>query len=148
LLVGNDFGMELLQGRADALYGLVLWNKGRNSFEAVSLEQSHFLVPRDARALARIQRPDNTEWIVATQSMDSIKVFQLSAGTNKLFYDPQPQDAFAEMTFENGSKRRTELSYGSGFLSQGSRRLYLPAHLLELKIYDFKGRARVIQRPL
>ena len=53
-LVGNDFGMEVQQGPADAFVGMMLKNKGDGSFEAVSLEESHFLVPGDAKSLVRL----------------------------------------------------------------------------------------------
>ncbi|MFM7838707.1 MAG: VCBS repeat-containing protein, partial [Chitinophagaceae bacterium] len=54
VLVGNDFGMEVGQGRADALNGLVLINKGNRVSKAMSFEESGFLVPGDAKALAQL----------------------------------------------------------------------------------------------
>lgn len=75
LMVGNDFGMELLQGRADAFNGLVLKNVGKNQFEPVGLEQSHFFVPGDGRALAKIRLADGREIILATQNRGALKVF-------------------------------------------------------------------------
>jgi hypothetical protein len=74
LMSGNDFGMELLQGRADAFNGLVLKNLGKNQFAPVELEQSHFFVPGDGRALAKIRLNDGREIIVATQNRGTLKV--------------------------------------------------------------------------
>jgi hypothetical protein len=75
LMVGNDFGMELLQGRADAFNGLVLKNLGKNQFRAMDLEESHFFVPGDGRALAKIRLADGREIIVATQNRGALRVF-------------------------------------------------------------------------
>ncbi|HRI58332.1 MAG TPA: VCBS repeat-containing protein [Saprospiraceae bacterium] len=75
LMVGNDFGMELLQGRADAFNGLVLKNMGKNQFRPVELEESHFFVPGDARALAKVRLADGREIIVATQNRGNLRVF-------------------------------------------------------------------------
>jgi hypothetical protein len=72
---GNDFGMELLQGRADAFNGLVLKNLGKNQFAPVELEQSHFFVPGDGRALAKVRLNGGREIIVATQNRGKLKVF-------------------------------------------------------------------------
>ncbi len=74
LLSGNDYGMELLQGRADAFYGLVLKNTGKGVFTPVELSQSGFFVPGDARGIAQVSvkgRP----YFVATQNRGPLKVF-------------------------------------------------------------------------
>jgi hypothetical protein len=77
LMVGNDYGMELLQGRADAFNGLVLRNIGKNNFTPLSIDESHLIVPRDARSLSRVKLATGKELILATQNRDVMKVFQL-----------------------------------------------------------------------
>jgi enediyne biosynthesis protein E4 len=76
LMVGNDYGMELLQGRADAFNGLVLKNKGKGKFHAIELNESQFFVPNDARALVRIQNAKHGEMILASQNRGAIKAFK------------------------------------------------------------------------
>ncbi len=44
LMVGNDYGMELMQGRADAFCGLVLKNTGKTNLGALGGEKSFFYV--------------------------------------------------------------------------------------------------------
>ena len=75
LLVGNDFGMEVQQGRADALNGLLLINQGELLFEPWTASQTHFLVMGDARALTALPRTDGTELVIASQHRDSLRVF-------------------------------------------------------------------------
>lgn len=75
LMVGNDYGMELLQGRADAFNGLVLRNTGQNRFQAVDMAQSGFVVPFDARALVQLRGAKGQDYWVATQNRGRMRVF-------------------------------------------------------------------------
>lgn len=77
LMLGNDFGMELLQGRADAFNGLVLKNMGRNQFRALDLDDSHFFVPGDGRALAKATLADGRKIILATQNRGPLRVLSI-----------------------------------------------------------------------
>ena len=54
LLSGNDYGMELQQGRADAFNGLVLLNRGNWNFTPVNMEKSRFVIPKEGRGLATL----------------------------------------------------------------------------------------------
>jgi enediyne biosynthesis protein E4 len=75
VMIGNDYGMELLQGRADAFNGLVLKNKGKGVFQPVELNESGFCVPKNARALAKIRLADQKELVLATQNKGALRVF-------------------------------------------------------------------------
>ena len=77
LMVGNDYGMELLQGRADAFNGLVLRNIGKNNFAPLSMDASHFVVPHDARSVSKVRLATGKELILAMQNRDALKVFSL-----------------------------------------------------------------------
>lgn len=74
LMAGNDFGMELLQGRADAFNGLVIRNLGQNRFVALGLDDSHFFVPGDARAMKRVQLAGGNEILVVTQNKGGLRL--------------------------------------------------------------------------
>jgi hypothetical protein len=144
LLVGNDYGMELQQGRADAFCGLVLLNRGNGQFEPLNFNQSGFLVPDDARALARLALPDNTEWIVATQNRSTLRGY----GPRRLAFTPlvrlNPTETHGLLRLRNGATRRVEFSYGSTFLAQESRTVYWP-DAVAIKLFDQRGPTRTIQ---
>lgn len=142
LLVGNDYGLELMQGRADAFYGLLLQNTGKNNFVSVDLDRSHFIVPGDARALGTVVTVDRRELIIATQNRDSLKVF--FADRSKKFFEPRVNDAWAVWSSKDGKKNKIEFYYGSGFLSQSSRKVRIPDHVVEMTVFDFSGTARKI----
>jgi hypothetical protein len=100
-------------------------------------------VDGDAKALAKIANADGTEYFIATQNNDSLKVF-VKSNTSKsggvIFLEPM--DSRAEYTHTDGSKSRVEFYYGMGFLSQSGRNVKLPPTVTEVVIYDYKGQPR------
>ncbi len=76
LMVGNDYGMEMIQGHADAFYGLALKNFGKGKFKAIGLSESGFNVPNDARAIAQVKLGNGQKLILATQNQGELKVFK------------------------------------------------------------------------
>jgi enediyne biosynthesis protein E4 len=77
LLSGNDYGMELQQGRADAFNGLVLIQQPDGQFQPINMEKSHFIVPREGRGLALLKIGKNREVIIAAQNRAQALVFEL-----------------------------------------------------------------------
>lgn len=135
LLVGNDYGMELLQGRADAFCGLVLKNMGQNQFRAIDLEESHFYVPGNARALTRVDLGGRKELILATQHRGPLKVFSLPSASGQLLR-LQPNEVKAIFTLKTGQKRTQEFHWGGGFLSQESRSVRLDENVSSITLFD------------
>jgi enediyne biosynthesis protein E4 len=146
LMVGNDFGMELLQGRADAFYGLALLNQNGKSFQALNMDESHFLVPRDARGLARISMLNKTELILATQNKDSLQVFMpLNQGGEIIRLNAS--ESKVRIVYHNKQERIQELYWGSTFLSQESRTIRITPQMKTLVFYDSRGKeTRTVQR--
>ena len=132
LMVGNDYGMELFQGRADAFYGLVLKNNKKGIFSALSMPQTGFVVPDDARALTMLP-VGNRNRIVATQNKGTLKWFGRDEQPQK-FIALQPQETAGVWTLANGQKRRVEFYYGATFLSQQSRTIAVPTGAKSLDI--------------
>ena len=135
LMVGNDFGMELLQGRADAFDGLVLKNMGKNQFKSIELDQSHFYVPNDARALTRIV-VNGKELILATQNKGMMKVFSINNEEKTQSTPLSKHEVKAIFSLKNGQKRAQEFYWGSTFLSQESRSVRLDPMVQEVSFFD------------
>ena len=133
LMVGNDYGMELFQGRADAFYGLILKNKGKGVFKALPMPQSGFVVPDDARALTALP-VGNRNRIMATQNKGVLKWFEANQPSQE-FVALQPQETAGVWTLANGQKRRVEFYYGATFLSQQSRKIAAPVGAKSLEIW-------------
>ena len=76
VLSGNDYGMEVFNGRQDAMNGLVLKGDGKGGFVPLSIEQSGLYIPGDGRGVIKIKRANGGNLLVASQNKGDIKVFR------------------------------------------------------------------------
>jgi len=144
IMVGNDYGNEVFFGRYDAFTGLILLGNGKGSFEVMSSAKTGFYVNGDAKGLARLSGVQRDLYI-ATQNRDSLKVFSKTIDNKKnLEFRPGALDTWAELVYGNGKKQRSEFYYGSGFLSQSTRKLIIPKDVKEIFVHDSKGQSRRI----
>jgi hypothetical protein len=138
LLTGNDYGMEIGQGRADALNGLVLKNGGNKKFTPMSFEESGFIVPGDARALTEIH-VQGINYLVSTQNRKGLTLFKTvlkPASTIKL----NPTITSAIVSFSNQRKQKFEFGWGDSFLSQRTRKWQLQGGAVKIEFKDSKGK--------
>lgn len=138
IMVGNDFGMELLQGRADGFNGLVLKNHGNGMFKTLNNDIMDFFVPGDARALVSVVVAENQQLVLAAQNRQEIKVFGL--GKTPIRLPPSSDATKALATFADGSRQLFELYWGNSFLSQSGRGLSLPGQASTIVWFDFRGK--------
>jgi hypothetical protein len=76
LLGGNDEGAATVPGRSDAFPGLVLVGKDGGRFEPMSILESGFFLPGDARSLVML-RAGGQHAIAAGQCLGPLKLFRL-----------------------------------------------------------------------
>ncbi|MEM7551221.1 MAG: FG-GAP-like repeat-containing protein [Bacteroidota bacterium] len=77
IVAGNLFQMEVETTRLDASTGLVLKNKGGNTFEAISSNESGFYVPYDVKDIALIKNTvDGRPVILVASNNDFLRVFK------------------------------------------------------------------------
>jgi len=74
LVVGNDYTMEAIYGKADAFTGAVLRFKDGN-FSVLPSRDSGFYVPRQSNQLLKVVDREGNRLILAGQNNDSILVF-------------------------------------------------------------------------
>ncbi|WP_379840543.1 FG-GAP-like repeat-containing protein [Larkinella bovis] len=147
LLVGNDYGNELLAGRLDALNGLLLKGDGKGGFTALNPAASGFYVPGNAKGLVRLSGAAGSggaarSLLVATQNRGPLKVFRYCQPTQTIRL--KPTDVSATLTDANGKKQKLEFYYGQSFLSQTAREIALGKHVNSLEITDSKGQKRMV----
>lgn len=137
MLIGNDYGMELQQGRADASTGLVLKNTGKENrgFIPLNMESSHFIVKGEARALARIGLVGQNEMLLATQNRDSLKVFKPAQKIQRNI-PLLPGECKVIVTLKNGNKRKVELGWGGVFLAQNSRSIGWDERVQKMEFFN------------
>lgn len=144
IMVGNDYGNEVFAGRYDAFTGLILKGDGKGNFKALPSSQSGFLVPKDAKALVKLITENDQEILLASQNREDLKAFiQIPSKKYKYFY-PASDDQYVIMKMNDGRKVKQEIYYGSGFLSQSSRKIKLPEELRHLTVVNYKGEVREI----
>ncbi len=145
LLIGNNFSAEIFTGRHDAGEGLVLIGDGSGHFKSTSPSESGFYVKGDAKALARVHRENQAPLYLATQNMDSLRVYSSIFPSYTSAYPFDDHDAYALIFFPGGKLQKVEAHYGSSYLSQSSRVLYLPEKSEKVVVYSFLGEEKRIK---
>jgi enediyne biosynthesis protein E4 len=101
------------------------------------------LVEGDAKGLADLRLSDGSAMVLAAQNNSVLKTFVVPASKGIKSIAPQVSDAMIEATYSNGKKLKYELHYGSGYLSQSSRKVSLAAKgLVKVTATDFQGMCR------
>lgn len=143
VMVGNDYGNEVFAGRFDAFNGLVMRGDGEGNFHPLKAWESGFYVPGDAKALVKLSGRSE-DFFIASQNRDSLRTFQKVRPPTQHLFQPDPLDVKAEMIFNDGRKQVVEVYYGSGYLSQSTRTINIPAGVTELVVYDSRGESRTV----
>jgi hypothetical protein len=76
LLAGNEYDYDAMTGSADASYGCVLMNDGKNNFKPVNIAESGFIIDGEVKRLKRIRTFNNKEIIIVALNNDKLKVFR------------------------------------------------------------------------
>lgn len=142
LLTGNDYGAEVSIGRFDAFHGLVLKGNGKGNFEALLPQQSGYFVDGDAKSLVGVNS-NGRLLTFSAQHNDKLCLFEYNKPVKTITL--QPTDAKALITLKNGKVRAEEFNYGSSYLSQSSRSLFLPTNVQKVEIIDYKGNKRIVK---
>jgi hypothetical protein len=138
LLVGNDYGMEVQQGRADAFIGLALLNDGQGGFKALTMEESHFYVPGDAKSLTLIN-VNNEPLILSGQNQDYLKVFQNYRLSSAELLPVSTEIAKTKIHFQDDSQRLMEFYWGNTFQSQSGRFVIKTEQMKDLQFFNAEG---------
>ncbi|WP_421893163.1 VCBS repeat-containing protein [Marinoscillum sp.] len=141
LMVGNDYGNEVLQGRYDAFKGLLMLGAGDGTFLPVGMEQSGVYVPEDAKSLTYVTGSEGGMTIFAAQNMGPLKAFSVNTGGQRVI-SLEPADARVEYLDASGRMRLQEVYYGHTYLSQGSRKVLIPADASQVRVTTFSGDQR------
>lgn len=134
ILVGNDFGVEVHQGRSDALNGVVLKNQAGSGFQVMDLETTEFFVGKDAKSLVKLHTADNLPMLIASQNNDSLEVYRLNDKQLNTSISWNDQEVICKLYFDETTYRLYERTSNTGFQSQSSLRI--PTHKKAIR-YDF-----------
>ncbi|HKR04226.1 MAG TPA: VCBS repeat-containing protein [Bacteroidia bacterium] len=146
LLTGNSYASEPEIERYDAGNGLLLKGDGQGNFSPVKCNQSGFYTPHDAKAMAKIQLQNGSREIYLVSNNNSA---MQSYERNKKFLPknllrPEPLDMKAELFYKDNKKTIVEIPYGSGYLSQSSRKIRISAEVEYVLITNSQGKSRKV----
>jgi len=139
LMIGNDHGIEVQQGRADAFNGLALMNKGAFEFAPLSLAESNFMVRGDGIGLASIGLSTGEELILATQHRGNLRAFQTKEAMTSQLIPLQNNEVKAVHHLTGGKQQVEEFYWGSSFLSQRGRYVNKLASVNKIELLTADG---------
>jgi len=147
LLVGNDYGVEVNQGRSDALQGLVLLNTQQKAFTPLSIENTHFMVPKDGKSLVNIA-VGNQPYLIASQNNDSLRVFQPQFKTTPKRFSWEAEEVSCLILYTNGKTQRRTKQNAFGFQSQGTLSFWISEGVEKITFFDAQQKPkRTIEKP-
>lgn len=144
LAVGNSYAPDVITGQLDASVGTLLAGNGKGDFRSLSHQKSGFFVDGDGKGLISLLSKNGTTIYITSQNNDSLKVFEYRDSDFKQVTEPGFLGSHLILTYNDGSTEKRELYYGSGYLSQSSRKVKLPDNVERVMLYDFKGEEEVL----
>jgi hypothetical protein len=135
--VGNDYGTETGGGRIDALNGLaLLFDPSTKSFRSLSMKESGLFVPGNGRSLVRLRGIDG-QVLIAAENQGATRAYKVAAAGGR-WHRPSAGTTRLILTYRDGHQSVKECYYGSGFLSQSSRNVWLAETVVEVEEVAFK----------
>ena len=132
VLVGNEYGSDMVGGRMDAFDGLVLKGDGKGNFAPLPIGQSGFYVPGNAKALVSWPDVNGNLKLATTQNRGPLRVF--SVRQPQTFVPADARTTVVTIRLKNGRTRRQEIPFGTSFYSQSARGTWLlPGETIEKK---------------
>jgi hypothetical protein len=132
ILSGNDFGLELTQGRADAMQGLVLLNDQKGGFLPINYAESGFFVQGDAKSMLNIKSQVIGQLIVNMINLDSLVLHHYKV--SGISVKPEKNEYQGIISFKNGSHQKVEFYPGNSFKSQSNSDILLLPEMKEIQL--------------
>jgi hypothetical protein len=137
LAVGNFYSGEVFSGQYDASIGWFLAGDGKGGFNPIDSRESGFFVQGDAKGLVELW--SGSERLILAGINNGALVVQGCTGDSPATYRAKPRDVAAYIRFPDNTVQKIEFYKGSGYLSQSSRTLLIPAGATSVIIMDDQG---------
>ncbi|NBA88677.1 RNA-binding protein [Emticicia sp. CRIBPO] len=122
LISGNNYGNETSIGRYDASNGIFLKGDGKGNFTVKNY--SGFYAPGDAKALVSFYDGSGNMLIASAENRGKLRLFRTKIAGEVIQLQPKSTGVIYNL---RGKKLKSEVYYGSSYLSQSSRKIVLPA---------------------
>jgi hypothetical protein len=93
--------------------------------------------------MAELSMKDGSSLILAVRNNDTLKVIRPMT-RNQQELRPARNEVSVELIYADGGKEYREFYYGSGYLSQSSRRCKIPAGVSSVVFSSYKGESRKV----
>lgn len=144
ILTGNSYSSEVSIGRYDALKGIILKGNGNGNFSVVPLEKSRLLNNFDGSGLGLLRNPAGNSLIIVANNNAPLKIFGPQVPAGQKIIAPDRTSQYADIIFKDGTHRKLEFYFGSGYLSLSSRSFSIEAYFKEVQITDFNGKTKTV----
>ncbi|MBD2699999.1 VCBS repeat-containing protein [Spirosoma sp. BT702] len=123
ILVGNDHGSDMVAGRMDAFNGLVLKGDGKGHFTPLTMAQTGFYVPGNAKAAVTFPDAQGHFRLAISENRGPLRVFALQQP--QTFSPVDTRTTTVNIQLKNGGKRRQEIPFGTSFYGQSAHGVWL-----------------------
>ncbi|QMW02306.1 FG-GAP-like repeat-containing protein [Spirosoma foliorum] len=123
VLVGNEHGSDMVGGRMDAFNGLVLKGDGKGGFSPLTMDQTGFFVPGNAKALVSFPDAQGHCRLAVTENRGPLRVFAVQQP--QTFAPIDTKATSVTIRLKNGHTRRQEIPFGTSFYGQSARGVWL-----------------------
>ncbi len=123
VLIGNDYGTDLVAGRMDAFNGLMLKGDGKGGFQPLPITQSGFYVPGNAKAIVSLPDAQGHPRLATTENRGPLRVFAVEQA--QTFTPVDARTTSVQIRLKNGRTRRQEIPFGTSFYGQSARGVWL-----------------------
>lgn len=138
-ICGNFYGPDREQWRYDAGAGLIMLGDGQGDFKPLTIRESGFFAPKEARGIAELPiKNTNGVILIVANNKAAAQVFEKTyqqTDAKVLPVDMAQNYSHAVITLKNGQKRRQEFYCGSGYYSQSAQLLVLPKDVKNVQFY-------------
>lgn len=139
LLTGNRTDTETLGGSMNSSKGIALLGNGKGNFQNTTVDISGFYTLGDARGTAQLITNEGVDFLVANND-GGMQCF--TKKSPKKTIPLKQNDTYAQVTLADGTSYRQEFYFGSGYLTQNSRKLQVPDTAMEIIIFDSQNASR------
>ncbi|MCX6213145.1 FG-GAP-like repeat-containing protein [Spirosoma sp.] len=123
VLVGNEHGSDLVAGRMDAFNGLILKGDGKGGFKPLTIAQSGFYAPGNAKALVSLPDAQGHPLLAVTENRGPLRLFAVQQP--QTFTPVDAATTAVTVRLKNGKVRRQEVPFGTSFYGQSARGVWL-----------------------
>ncbi len=146
LAVGNSYAPDVITGQLDASVGTVLAGNGKGDFKSLSHQKSGFFVDGDGKGLISLLTENGNTLYIVSENNDSLKAFKHKDLVYNQIIEPGPSVSYMILTYDDGYTEKRELYYGSGYLSQSTRKVKLSDNVKSVTFFNFRGEEETVVR--